>query len=539
MAEIPRGYVDALTRSLNMLSQATQTVVRTQIEALDYTDVADLRRKVQAILAPVLESATDYAAAYSAQTYDMVSAYSTGEVSGAVAYSGRNPAATDGAVRALVGDVERLGFEAFTQSILDRCDYEIKKAAGDCTLYNAEQDPKKPRFARVPTGFETCTFCLMLASRGFVYRSAETAGAFDHWHPHCDCRVIQGYPGDKIEGYDPDDLYQKWKHQQEHPLKRTRTKENTAAQPVKARQTEKKRGINWDADVYRKLEPSDVDQLSSIVSNAPDSAAKRLYLKWEDKLSLGETTESRAHFSPNKVTVNLDVKRTLSDAKRTPGVTWFHEHGHQIDYLSSGPETYLDKVRRFGSLNTDRVWASTSYENGLFRRTIVDEVSGHVSNRHKLLKERRKELIKDGDIETLYKEGFIDNAQRVSLNRMKESTFKDDAKGLEAVIKDTVKPVPKRRAYQSIEKELRTLTDQQRSDLSDIFEGATNGAIKAGWGHGKSYWKDYENLPCEAFAEFFSAELMNPASLEQLTKWLPESKAVFDAIIAEMEKGNL
>lgn len=539
MAVISRSYVDALTRSLNTLSEATQAVARAQLAAIEYTDIADLRNQVIAILEPLLSTATDMAAGYAAQTYDGIREASVGSAANAVAHSNRVPEATERAVRALVTEVDKSGYEAFARSVEARCDYEIKKAAGESTLYNAERDPRKPKWARVPTGAETCTFCLMLASRGFVYRSKESAGALNHWHPHCDCRVIQGYPGDKIEGYDPDELYKQWKHQQEHPLKRTRTKENTAAQPVKARQTEKKRGINWDADVYRKLEPSDVDQLSSIVSNAPDSAAKRLYLKWEDKLSLGETTESRAHFSPNKVTVNLDVKRTLSDAKRTPGVTWFHEHGHQIDYLSSGPETYLDKVRRFGSSKTDRVWASTSYENGLFRRTIVDEVSGHVSNRHKLLKERRKELIKDRDIETLYKEGFIDNDQRVSLNRMKESAFKDDAKGLEAVIKDTVKSVPKRRAYQSIEKELRTLTDQQRSDLSDIFEGATNGAIKAGWGHGKSYWKDYENLPCEAFAEFFSAELMNPASLEQLTKWLPESKAVFDAIIAEMEKGNL
>lgn len=211
MPSIPRSYVEALTRSLNMLSKATQSAVEAQLLAITYTDLADLRRQVIAILEPILGVATDYAAAYSAQTYDMVREYSVGEANGAIAYSGRIPEATVGAVRALIGLVRTNGIESFVKAIKDRCDYEIKRAAGESTLYNVERDPKKPRFARVPTGAETCDFCLMLASRGFVYLSEKSAGANDHWHPHCDCRIIQGYPGDTVEGYDPDELYRLWK----------------------------------------------------------------------------------------------------------------------------------------------------------------------------------------------------------------------------------------------------------------------------------------------------------------------------------------
>lgn len=45
------------------------------------------------------------------------------------------------------------------------------------------------RFARVPQG-KTCGFCLMLASRGAVYWTEESAGKFNAWHSGCDCQVI-------------------------------------------------------------------------------------------------------------------------------------------------------------------------------------------------------------------------------------------------------------------------------------------------------------------------------------------------------------
>ena len=46
------------------------------------------------------------------------------------------------------------------------------------------------RYARVPQGIETCDFCLMLASRGFVYLTEDTASA--HVHRNCDCIVVPG-----------------------------------------------------------------------------------------------------------------------------------------------------------------------------------------------------------------------------------------------------------------------------------------------------------------------------------------------------------
>lgn len=90
----------------------------------------------------------------------------------------------------------------------------IKQAARNTISWNSERDYKKPRFARVPFGVKTCAWCSMLASRGFVYRSAESAGSVARsFHGDCDCQIVASWkPGDQgITGYDPDLLYSRYK----------------------------------------------------------------------------------------------------------------------------------------------------------------------------------------------------------------------------------------------------------------------------------------------------------------------------------------
>ena len=59
-------------------------------------------------------------------------------------------------------------------------------------------------WARVPSGDETCAFCMMAASRGAVYRTSGTAGADRDWHGDCNCGVVMVRDeSDYPEGYDP------------------------------------------------------------------------------------------------------------------------------------------------------------------------------------------------------------------------------------------------------------------------------------------------------------------------------------------------
>lgn len=64
------------------------------------------------------------------------------------------------------------------------------------------------RYARVPTSANPCDWCVMLASRGFVFHSADLAEAGGH--EHCECVVVPGGPRTTVEGYDPDEYLRMW-----------------------------------------------------------------------------------------------------------------------------------------------------------------------------------------------------------------------------------------------------------------------------------------------------------------------------------------
>ena len=79
----------------------------------------------------------------------------------------------------------------------------------DTMMVNNRRDPASPRFARVAVG-KTCAWCLMLASRGAVYRSAESAGAAKQYHGgDCDCQPVPSWShGDDLPpSYDEGELY--------------------------------------------------------------------------------------------------------------------------------------------------------------------------------------------------------------------------------------------------------------------------------------------------------------------------------------------
>ena len=65
-------------------------------------------------------------------------------------------------------------------------------------------------YARVPTGAETCTYCMMLASRGFAYHTEESAGHADH--RGCNCLIVAGLHGSTtVEGVDVREQYRTWR----------------------------------------------------------------------------------------------------------------------------------------------------------------------------------------------------------------------------------------------------------------------------------------------------------------------------------------
>lgn len=223
MAQIRRSFLDEYTRSLNGVSKAYAKPVEKAVlavadqladenGAVTHAQFVALRDAAIEILDQAAGTACELAAELSARFYDEIrSAAAARGTFRAEAASSYSHEATDRAVRALVANAsEPGGARRFARDVAARVDYEVKRTAGDCVEKNARKDKRSQRWARVPTGAETCPFCLMLASRGFVYKSAKTAGQNNHYHANCDCRLVPGFDGMEVEGYDPQDCFDRW-----------------------------------------------------------------------------------------------------------------------------------------------------------------------------------------------------------------------------------------------------------------------------------------------------------------------------------------
>ena len=209
--QIPRSYIENYSDALNVVSEKARAALVDALSQIDYSaDVADVRNAVIAIMQPACGASSTMAARLAADFYDGLRArFGIDDGFTAEVDSQRVPEATDGAVRAFVQDlVDGKPIEQFVGKCADRIDYETRLAANKCIEFNAKNDPKKPRWARIPTGAETCQFCIMLASRGFVYHSKETAS---HAHANCNCVITPSWDkSPTAQGYDPDAYYDEW-----------------------------------------------------------------------------------------------------------------------------------------------------------------------------------------------------------------------------------------------------------------------------------------------------------------------------------------
>ena len=214
---IPRSYIENYSKALNVVSERARAQLVDALSQIDYSaDVASIREAVIAIMQPACGASSTMAARIAAEFYDgMRARFGIDDGFEAEVDSQRVPEATEGAVRAFVQDlVDEKPTEQFIGKCVARIDYETRRAANECVAANAKRDPKKPRWARIPTGAETCQFCIMLASRGFVYHSEETAS---HAHTHCDCRVVPSWDKSPLaQGYDPEKYYDMWKHPEKY-----------------------------------------------------------------------------------------------------------------------------------------------------------------------------------------------------------------------------------------------------------------------------------------------------------------------------------
>jgi len=215
------------------------------------------------------------------------------------------------------------------------------------------------------------------------------------------------------------------------------------------------------------------------LENAPP-VVRDVWNKYADEIKFDNVHyRSTAHYSAGGgVSLDIDTD-ALGRISSPPYETTFHELGHLFDH-SAGKAQH-------GSIFLK---ASSKYGGGAFGDMLRKEASDYIKAVHEKLK---------ADAGGAF----------VSINaaRRKVSAELWEIK----------------KAYGA----------RASGDISDIFEGATKHKVTGTAGHGASYW-DRIDVSTEAFAEMFSATICNPASLEQIKRFFPQSYNIFLQILKSM-----
>lgn len=217
------GEVAKYGNLLNNVSVAAQEELRQYFSLLDLTNQEAARDSLIAFTRALSDKYGPVAAQYAASWYDDLRARSVD--SGYTAIIGSSPpiGSIEASTRSLVGGLWTDSHEDVLGRLTGMVDRYVKQDARNTIMENIAneiaagtmQSRRRYRtgdssigFMRVPTGATTCAWCLMLAGRGPVYWSRETAGEFNRYHDHCDCVVVPAWGGDfGIEGYDYSEYY--------------------------------------------------------------------------------------------------------------------------------------------------------------------------------------------------------------------------------------------------------------------------------------------------------------------------------------------
>lgn len=178
--------------------------------------VAEKREAAKLIMDGYIQGYDDIAAEFAAEWYDHRAEKSGIKLDQAITMTTYSPESVDDVARYQAKKLIDGDDAAFAKACGEYARNDLFRSLNETIIANVGRDKDKgARFARVPTGFETCTFCLMLASRNAVYHTRKTAGEFKHFHRHCDCKVVPSFDPDPdaevVDGVKPKELRELYK----------------------------------------------------------------------------------------------------------------------------------------------------------------------------------------------------------------------------------------------------------------------------------------------------------------------------------------
>lgn len=228
----------------------------------------------------------------------------------------------------------------------------------------------------------------------------------------------------------------------------------------------------------------------AILQNAPE----HIRSMWDDfssqfrSTSLSRNARS-AFYAPADDSVHLNISRVArGDVISTPYSVLFHEYGHMTDYLIARAEGY-GRYSAYSALfqgidSSGNAIMHHSAAGGLLGRTAKNELKGHLSR----------------------------------IRRYEPNMTRDQA------------------ADRLISEAMGKYSMRDRSDISDMFEGAGIGkAYPLGSGHGSSYWSSRDS-GVEIFAEITSAETSHPGSLAAIKEYFPKTYQVYQDMLKARKK---
>ena len=172
---------------------------------LDLSSPEGARDALLVVMPAIAAQYGDLAASSAAEWYERLRADAVGGPYSAILADGPSEVQVTQATRWAVGGLwgeNPAGVQGTLGGVLSRF---VGQQGKDTVHRNVASDPAKPRWARVPGPGGCCAWCSMLASRGFVYASAATAGQGHAYHDHCSCVPTPLWKGQapRIDGYDP------------------------------------------------------------------------------------------------------------------------------------------------------------------------------------------------------------------------------------------------------------------------------------------------------------------------------------------------
>lgn len=208
MSKVPRAMLDRYNQIVGNITDTVVASARGQVIATWGASPS----MVKAIVNKALDAGNAATSEVDRDFYQTVRRIELGEARRNVSTIYRKTWTSDGVNRAVdamyrdhgeyvpaTGAYEITDMTAFLNDLGQYIGRTINEASKSHIMDYGERDNHEPKYARVPSGAETCAWCWSLAGLGFQYKSRETAS---HSHAHCDCVIVPQWGEGSVEGYD-------------------------------------------------------------------------------------------------------------------------------------------------------------------------------------------------------------------------------------------------------------------------------------------------------------------------------------------------